>query len=82
MDSRELESLRRIRTDDELAVTLTLTVRLHANGAMSVEGPTGDKAFCRRLLDEAWAAINRQPTKGALIIPAHDVDSRAQESYQ
>lgn len=82
MDARELESLRRIRNDDELAVTLTLTVRLHANGAMSVEGPTGDKEFCRRLLDEAWHAINRQPSRGPLIIPGHDVDARAKEAYQ
>lgn len=82
MEAMELESLRRIRSDDDLAVTLTLTVRLHANGAMSVEGPTGDKAFCRKLLDEAWHAINRQPSRGALIIPGYDVDSKAKEAYQ
>jgi len=82
MEAAELESLRRIRKDDELAVTLTLTVRLHANGAMSVEGPTGDKAFCKKLLDEAWHAINRQPARGGIIVPARDMDSKAQESYQ
>lgn len=81
MEKGELESLARVRNDDELAVTLTLTVRLHQNGAMSVEGPTADKPFCKRLLDEAWNAINRQPSKGQLIIPGHDVDSKAKEAY-
>jgi hypothetical protein len=59
----------------------SLTIRLHANGAMSVEGPTGDKAFCRKLLDEAWHAINRQRDRGALIVPGEDVDSKPKESY-
>lgn len=79
MDRRELEPLSRL--GDELAVSLTLTIRLHQNGAMSVEGPTADKAFCRKLLDEAWHAINRQPARGGIIVPGVDVDSRARESY-
>ena len=81
MEAAELESLARIRKDDELAVTVALTIRLHANGAMSVEGPTADKVFCRKLLDEAWHAINRQPARGGIIVPGADVDSRAQERY-
>lgn len=81
MHADELESLRRIRNNDDLAVTVALTIRLHANGALSVEGPTGDKEFCRKLLDEALNAINRQPSRGALIVPGHDVDSRAREAY-
>lgn len=80
MQAEELESLARIRGEG-LAVSLTMTIRLHANGAMSVEGPTGDKAFCRKLLDEAWKAIERQPAPGKLVIPGKDVDSRSRESY-
>ena len=64
---------------DELAVSLTLTIRLHKNGAMSVEGPVADKQFCRKLLDEAWAAINR--TKSTLVTPPEDVDSKARDNY-
>jgi hypothetical protein len=81
MQPGELESLARIRPDDGLAVTLTLSIRLHQNGAMSVEGPTGDKTFCRKLLDEAWHAINRQPSRGGIIVPGGDVDSKPKESY-
>ena len=78
MERGELESLRRL--GDGLAVAMTLTIRLHANGAMSVEGPTNDKAFCRKLLDEAWHAINRTP--GRILVPGEDVDSRPKEVYQ
>lgn len=79
MDRRELEPLQQL--GDELSVSVALTIRLHRNGAMSVEGPTGDKAFCRKLLDEAWHAINRQPARGGIVVPGADVDSRARESY-
>lgn len=79
MDRRELEPLQQL--GGELAVSVALTIRLHRNGAMSVEGPTGDKAFCRKLLDEAWHAINRQPARGGIVVPGADVDSRARESY-
>jgi hypothetical protein len=66
--------------DTELAVTISLTIRLHKNGAMSVEGPVQDKAFCKKLLDEAWATINRQThEKPALIVPGRDVGVQAEE---
>jgi hypothetical protein len=70
------------RTLPGLGVTLTLTIRLHENGAMSVEGPTGDPAFCKKLLEEAWQAIQRQPrfTK-EIVIPERDLDSRVKKEY-
>jgi hypothetical protein len=68
--------------DDPLAVTVTLAIRLHRSGALSVEGPIADKAFCRRLLDEAWDAIKRQQRDVPdLVVPGGDVDSRARENY-
>lgn len=70
------------RGPDPLGVTLTLAIRLHGNGALSVEGPIADKAFCRRLLDEAWDAIKRQHRNvSGLVVPAVDVDSVARDNY-
>lgn len=80
------EAMKKLRTDlpDDLAVVLTLSIRLHKNGAMSVEGPVGDPDFCRKLLDEGWAAIKRNAAeeKPVLIVPGNDVDSRPKESYR
>lgn len=78
-DREAFERAARQFKDDELAVDMELSIKLHRNGALSVSGPVGDRAFCRKLLDEAWAAINRQePT---IITPGRDVDSRPKEAY-
>lgn len=69
------------QAQDPMGVTLTLSIRLHANGAMSVEGPIADPAFCRHLLDEAWHAIQRQGARPTLIVPGNDVDSKARDDY-
>jgi hypothetical protein len=70
------------QASDPLGVTLTLTIRLHNNGAMSIEAPIGDPKFCLHLLDEAAHAIKRQAAERAkIIVPGEDVDSRAQPSY-
>jgi len=65
-------------------VDVQLTIRIYRDGAMSVEGPTGDPAFCKQMLDEAYAAIlrNQKSDHPALIVPGHDVDTKPQESYQ
>lgn len=66
----------------DLPATVCLTIRLHQNGAMSVEGPVSDRAFCKQLLDEAWEAIKRQTKDRPLIVtPSADVDVRAKEAY-
>lgn len=79
------EAMAKMRTDrpDGLAVEVALTIRLHRNGAMSVEGPTGDPKFCKQMLDEAWDAIkrNHKPDRPALIVPAGDVEARPKEAY-
>jgi hypothetical protein len=81
MEPGELERLSRLKPE-HMNVALTLTIRLHADGAMSVEGPVADKAFCKQLLDEAWASIKRQPGPGDIIVPGIDVDSRPKEAYR
>ena len=60
------------RDNPELKASVTLTITLHANGALSVGGPVGDRALCYALLDNARDAVKRQHEK-SLIIPAHDV---------
>lgn len=77
------EAMKKLRMDlpDDLEVTVTLTIRLHRNGAMSIEGPTGDVAFCKQLLDETWDAIKRNQRPVPLIVPGCDVEAKAKESY-
>ena len=61
-----------VRDNPELRASVTLTITLHANGALSVQGPVGDKALCTALLDNAREALKRTSDK-ALIVPAYDV---------
>lgn len=68
--------------DDPLKVDVALSIRLHQNGAMSIEGPVHDKEFCFKLLDEARACIKRQTTRQTLIVPGCDMDSKPKEAYQ
>lgn len=53
-------------------VTVSLTVKLHENGALSVEGPVHDKSFCIAMLQNAVDAV-RNHHKPGLVVPAHDV---------
>lgn len=62
-----------VRDNPELRATVSLTITLHANGALSVNGPVGDPALCYALLDNARDAVKRQNDK-RLVIPSHDVD--------
>ena len=55
-----------------LDVLQWITVRLHANGTISVAGTIGDKKMARHLLDHAKDAINSQVKD--LIIPNRDVE--------
>ena len=54
------------------AVVMTLTIRVHASGALSVEGPISDKAYALALLDNAKDAV-RNHRYGGLIVPGKDV---------
>lgn len=66
---------------DGLAVDVALTIRLHRNGSLSVEGPVADKAFCKQLLEHGWDAIKRQHSGPRLVVPSCDVDVKSREAY-
>lgn len=60
---------------DDLDIAMSLGIRLHRNGSLSVAGPIGDPAFCRKLMDNAWEAIQRhQKADQPLVVPGRDVD--------
>lgn len=69
---------------DPLGVQLEVIIRLHANGAMSVQGPFGEPKFFLELLDEAKAVVKRQtlPANDQLIVPPDYVGAKAKEAYQ
>lgn len=55
----------------EVPVAITLTITLHASGALSVSGPVQDKKLCMVLLDNARDALKRQADLG-IVVPAYD----------
>ena len=55
-------------------VVAWITIRHHANGAVSVGGTIGDAAYAKRLLDHAKDAITRQVPEKGIVIPNSDVD--------
>ena len=58
--------------DDTIAF---LTMRLHANGQMTLNGHVADRRLMLQMLDHARDAIKRQvPEDYALTIPNRDVD--------
>lgn len=62
------------------AVKVAVTVTLHENGALSVEGPVHDKAFCVAMLENAIDAV-RGHGRAGLVVPSHDVQVPAQRPY-
>lgn len=65
--------------DDTVAF---VTVRLHANGAMSTQGHVGDKAFAIALLTNAIDAIRanvKDPTE--IVVPSRDVEAPQSEAF-
>ena len=57
--------------DDTIAF---VTIRLHAGGAISVQGHISDKRMALQLLDHARDAITRQVSDNRIIVPNRDVD--------
>lgn len=51
-----------------------ITVRCHADGAVSIAGTIGDATFARRLLDHARDAITRQVPDRGIVVPNRDVE--------
>lgn len=62
-------------TGDGNAVAVQITITVHASGALSVNGPLGDKAWCLAALEQAKDAVKNWRA-GGLIIPGNDVDGR------
>lgn len=63
-------------TPDGDKVVETLTIRIHASGALSVVGPIDNHAWALAVLDNARDAINNHHNpqrKGGLIVPGNDV---------
>lgn len=58
------------KPDDTVA---WLTIRMRANGALSIEGHLADKRFALQLLDHARDAITSQLRDGPIAIPPRDV---------
>lgn len=55
-----------------------ITLRLHDNGAMSVSGTIGDRAFARHLLAQAIDALPLSSvTEGGIVVPNRDVTAQA-----
>lgn len=54
------------------AQPISMTITLHTNGALSVEGPVHDKKFCLAMLANAADAV-RNHGKPGLVVPARDV---------
>lgn len=58
-----------------------ITLRLHDNGAMSIEGNVGDVKLAKGMLESARAAIERQfgkprilePAGAGIVVPSRDV---------
>lgn len=59
------------QADDTIAF---LTLRLHANGTMTLNGHVADHALMLQMLDHARDTIKRQIPSGGIIIPSRDVD--------
>lgn len=64
-----------MRSLDSLAAgeTYRVTITLHPNGALQIEGPIYDRQWTVALLQNAIDAVRNQGRR-EFVIPAHDVD--------
>lgn len=53
--------------------TIALKITLHTNGALSVEGPIHDKAFCLAMLENAKDAVRNHGMPKGIHVPSRDV---------
>lgn len=69
-------------------VVATITIKLHDNGAMSVEGNIGDVHLANGMLDAARAAVSNrlgrpsvlEPHGAGLVVPHYDAPVKANEA--
>lgn len=66
-----------LKTDDgsnKDEITACITIKMWRNGAMSVEGPIEDTAFCIAALDNAKDAVrNHKSRREQVIVPNYDL---------
>jgi len=63
-------------------VVATITIRLHAHGAMSVSGNIGDKTLALSMLDHAKDAVRGTRSIGDSVkVPNYDVDAKQSPAF-
>ncbi len=64
----------RLDPGDGRTITSQITVKVWSDGALSVEGPVDDPAWCLAALENAKDAIRNRRNNKPIITPSHDVD--------
>ena len=54
-------------------VVVTVTINVHANGALSVTGPIHDKPWMLAVLANAADAVRGHSGEKKIVVPEHDV---------
>lgn len=71
-----------MQTPQPLDTVAAIRIRLHANGAMQVDGNIGDVALALSMLDHAKDAVRNQlKSRNDIIVPGRDVDVSQHPAY-
>ena len=60
-------------TPDGDKVAVQITIKVHASGALSVEGPLDEREWMLAALDNAKDAVRNHRRNAPIIVPAKDV---------
>jgi hypothetical protein len=81
----DADRLLRMKRDAEQAPAFfcTVTIKVHYDGTMSMDGPFGDKDLFLKVLDQARDCVNANAkVAGTLIVPPEYGDAKARpEGY-
>jgi len=58
---------------DGRCITAAIHIKVWSDGAMSVEGPVEDPAWCLAALENAKDAIRNHHRRAPLVVPPNDV---------
>lgn len=58
---------------DGRSITQRITIKVWSDGALSVEGPVEDPAWCIAAMQNAIDAVRNRRNGKPLTVPAHDV---------
>lgn len=69
------ERIHRVRLDpgDGRHITQQITIKVWSDGALSVEGPVEDAAWCIAAMQNAIDAVRNRRNGRPLVVPSHDV---------